>query len=40
MNRCAVEDIHEVFVGPGRPVTARVRVLPDFLAERVAQELA
>ena len=36
----AVEDIHAVFVGPGRHVPARVRVLLDFLAERVAQDLA
>lgn len=34
-----VEDIHAVFVGPGRHVPARVRVLLDFLAERVAQDL-
>ncbi|WP_244292553.1 LysR family transcriptional regulator [Xanthomonas hyacinthi] len=36
----AVEEIHAVFVGPGRHVPARVRVLLDFLAERVAQDLA
>lgn len=36
----AVEDIHAVFVGPGRHVPGRVRALLDFLAERVAQELA
>lgn len=36
----AVENIHAVFVGPGRHVPARVRVLLDFLAERVAQDLA
>lgn len=35
----AVEDIHAVFVGPGRHVPARVRVLLDFLAERVADGL-
>ncbi len=35
----AVEDIHAVFVGLGRHVPARVRVLLDFLAERVAQDL-
>jgi len=31
----AVEEIHAVFVGPGRQVPARVRVLLDFLAERI-----
>jgi DNA-binding transcriptional LysR family regulator len=36
----AVENIHAVFVGPGRHVPARVRVLLDFLAERLAQGLA
>ncbi|VFR45367.1 Transcriptional regulator, LysR family [plant metagenome] len=36
----AVEDIHAVFVGPGRHVPARVRVLLDFLAARVPQDLA
>ncbi len=35
----AVEDIHAVFVGPGHHVPARVRVLLDFLAKRVAQDL-
>ncbi|OEC35840.1 DNA-binding transcriptional regulator, LysR family [Pseudomonas cuatrocienegasensis] len=34
-----IEDIHALFVGPGRHVPARVRVLLDFLAERVAKEL-
>ncbi|UQP97327.1 LysR family transcriptional regulator [Xanthomonas arboricola pv. juglandis] len=34
-----VEDIHAVFVGHGRHMPARVRVLLDFLAERVAQAL-
>lgn len=34
-----MEDIHAVFVGPGRHMPARVRVLLDFLAERVAQDL-
>lgn len=36
----AVEEIHAVFVGPGRDVPARVRVLLDSLAERVTQDLA
>ncbi|GKT02107.1 hypothetical protein AVKW3434_21980 [Acidovorax sp. SUPP3434] len=36
----AVEDILAVFVDPGRHVPARVSVLLDFLAERVAQDLA
>lgn len=35
-----VEDIHAVFVGPGRHLPARVRVLLDFLTERVAKDLA
>ena len=39
-NRGDVEDIHAVFVGPGRHMPARVRVLLDFLAERVAQDLS
>ncbi|HFH3813209.1 LysR family transcriptional regulator [Pseudomonas aeruginosa] len=34
-----VEDIHAVFVGPGRHMPARVRVLLDFLVEQVAQDL-
>lgn len=36
----AVEEIHAVFVGLGRHVPARVRVLLNFLAERVAEDLA
>ena len=39
-NAGAVEDIHAVFVGPGRHVPSRVRVLLDFLAGKVAQDVA